>query len=120
MIDKKQQYLPGLFEKLAENQYLSKSQIYGTSDGFWVAVAAMADILACRGITTVPGCGGVPLECRLFFDDWYLYAVRTGNGYTYSLVKMREQEFDAKLGRCADGDTPGVTISFIALETDIL
>ena len=119
MIDRKQVYLPELFEKLAESQCIRNNQIYGTSDGFRAAAVSLADILACRGITTVPGCDGTPLECRLFYDDWYLYAVENG-GFTYSLFKMREQEFDAKLGRCADGDTPGVTISFIALEPDIL
>ena len=36
------------------------------------------------------------------------------NDYIYSLLKFREQEHDAEDGSPADGDTPGVTISFIS------
>ena len=60
------------------------------------------------------------MDCRLFFDDWYLYAVSDGVDCTYSLFKMREQEYDAKLGLKADGDTPGVTLPFISMHTEIL
>jgi len=35
-------------------------------------------------------------------------------------MKMREQEHDLEQGMKADGDTPGVTISFIALNTSII
>ncbi|MGN0977774.1 MAG: hypothetical protein ACI4PH_06940, partial [Faecousia sp.] len=59
-------------------------------------------------------------DCDKFFDDWYLYAVPWDCGYICSLFKMREQEHDAEKGLIADGDTPGVTVSFIAFETDIL
>ena len=38
----------------------------------------------------------------------------------YGLLKMREQEHDLERGIQADGDTPGVTISFIAFDTGIL
>ena len=120
MINRIQTELPGVFETLMSLGCLDSSKIYTTSDGFCAAATAVADILACRGITTVPGRQGDLLECRLFFDDWYLYAVSGGAGYTYSLFKMREQEHDAKLERKADGDTPGVTVSFIALQTNVL
>jgi hypothetical protein len=33
---------------------------------------------------------------------------------------MREQEHDAASGQSADGDTPGVTVPFISLQTEIL
>ena len=120
MIDSKQKNLPELFGRLMELGCVGEAEIYTTSDGFCVAAVTIADILAHRDITTVPGSSGVPLDCRLFFDDWYLYAVSDGVDCTYSLFKMREQEYDAKLGRNADGDTPGVTIPFISMYTEIL
>ena len=120
MIDKARRNLPEFFEKLMGLQCFSGAEIHSTSDGFYVAVTAISDLLVRCGIDTVPDSRGEPMECRLFFDDWYLYAVEDQGSYTYSLFKMREQEYDAKLGRKADGDVPGVTISFIALETDIL
>ena len=120
MTNRMQTNLPEFFETLTGLGCLDESKIYGTSDGFCAATTAIADILAHRDITTVPGSQGNLLECRLFFDDWYLYAVSNSAGYTYSLFKMREQEYDAKFRRNADGDTPGVTISFIALQTNVL
>jgi hypothetical protein len=40
--------------------------------------------------------------------------------YTYSRLKFREQERDAEDGAPADGDTPGVTISFISFDCEKL
>lgn len=120
MIDSKQKNLPELFGWLMELGCFSEAEIYTTSDGFCAVTTSIADILAHRDITTVPESSGVPLDCRLFFDDWYLYAVSDGVDCTYSLFKMREQEYDAKVGRNADGDTPGVTIPFISMHTEIL
>ena len=99
---------------------LGEAEIYTTSDGFCAAMATIADILEHRDITTVPGGQGDQLDCRLFFDDWYLYAVSDGVDCAYSLFKMREQEYDAKVERNADGDTPGVTIPFISMQIEIL
>ena len=112
--------LPPLFERLIGLGCFGETEIHRTSDGFCAASVSVADILARRGVTTVPGRQGDLLECGLFFDDWYLYAVSAGDDYTYSLFKMREQEYDAQQGRKADGDTPGITIPFVALQTDIL
>ena len=120
MIDSKQKNLPELFGWLMELGCFSEAEIYTTSDGFCAVTTSIADILAHRDITTVPGSSGIQLDCRLFFDDWYLYAVSDGVDCTYSLFKMREQEYDAKLGRNADGDTPGVTVSFVGLQTNVL
>ena len=120
MIDSKQKNLPELFVWLMELGCFGEENIYTTSDGFCVAAVTIADILAHRDITTVPGSSGIQLACRLFFDDWYLYAVTEADDCTYSLFKMREQEYDAAQGLCADGDIPGVTIPFIALRTEIL
>ena len=120
MIDSKQNNLPELFGWLMELGCFGEAEIYTTSDGFYAARTAIADILAHRDIATIPGRQGNQLDCRLFFDDWYLYAVSDGVDCTYSLFKMREQEYDARLGRNADGDTPGVTIPFISMQTEIL
>ena len=120
MIDGKQKNLPELFGWLIDLGCFGEAEIYRTSDGFCAAMATIADILANRDITTIPGGRGEQLDCRLFFDDWYLYAVPDGVECTYSLFKMREQEYDAKLGRNADADTPGITIPFISMQTEIL
>ena len=120
MTDSKQKKLPELFGWLVECGYVGEAEIYTTSDGFCAAAVSIADILAHRNITAVPGSQGDQLDCRLFFDDWYLYAVSDGTARTYSLFKMREQEHDAKLGRNADGDMPGVTVPFISMQPEIL
>lgn len=112
--------IPGLFAALIDLGCLCEENIYKTADGFFAATVSVDDILACRGIMTVPGNDGDALDCGLFFDDWYLYAVTSETDYTYSLFKMREQEYDAEQGRIADGDIPGATVSFVAFDGDVL
>lgn len=90
-----------------------------TGDGFWMSRKSMADILLERDIRTFPNDQGEARECALFFDDWHLYAIGEV-GWIYSLVKLREQEHDREEGRIGDGDTPGVTVSFIALRPEVL
>ena len=89
-----------------------------TGDGFWMSRKSIADILLERDIRTFPNDQGQLRECGLFFDDWYLYAVEEV-GWIYSLVKLREQEHDREEGRIGDGDTPGVTVSFISFRTEV-
>lgn len=120
MICSKSKCLPHLFVQLREMGCITEANIYTTSDGFSAVSVTLADILAHRDITCVPGRCGDQLDCSLFFDDWYLYAVSDGEKHTYSLFKMREQEYDAKQGRNADGDTPGVSIPFISMRTEVL
>ena len=120
MTDRREKNLPELFGKLVDIHCLNEAEIYGTPDGFSLTATTVADVLARRGITSVPDGRGELLECSLFFDDWYLYAVSDGTGHTYSLFKMREQEDDRRLGKNADGDTPGVTVSFVALQENVL
>ena len=91
-----------------------------TGDGFWMARSSLAELLMEKEIRTFPNDQGQTRECALFFDDWYLYAVDAGPEWIYSLVKLREQEFDARQGRIGDRDTPGVTVSFIAYSPEIL
>ena len=90
-----------------------------TSDGFWMSRKSLADILLERDIRTFPNDRGEQRECGLFFDDWYLYAVAVP-GWVYGLVKLREQEHDKETGRIGDGDIPGVTVSFLAFQPEIL
>lgn len=90
-----------------------------TNDGFWMSRKSVADILLEKDIRTFPNDQGQPRECGLFFDDWHLYAIEDG-GWIYSLVKLREQEHDKEEGRIGDGDTPGVTVSFISFRPEIL
>ena len=90
-----------------------------TGDGFWMSRKSIADILLEKEIRTFPNDRGETRECGLFFDDWHLYAIEDG-GWVYSLVKLREQEHDREEGRIGDGDTPGVTVSFISFRSDIL
>lgn len=89
-----------------------------TGDGFWMSRKPIADILLERDIRTFPNDQGQLRECGLFFDDWHLYAIESGS-WIYSLVKLREQEHDKEEGRIGDGDTPGVTVSFISFRTEI-
>ena len=120
MTDGMTQTLPDLFVDLAELSCLYETEIVRTCDGFCAASVPVAELLARRGIATVLDSKGALLACRLYFDDWYLFSVSDGADTTYGLFKMREQEYDAKLGRTADGDMPGVTVSFIALQETVL
>ena len=108
--------LPPFFQALE----LPEEVLFQTGDGFWMTGKSLADLLLNREIRTFPNDRNEERECALFFDDWYLYAVADAAGWVYSLVKLREQEHDAECGRIADGDTPGVTVSFIGFHTEIL
>ena len=112
--------IPNIFCILLSDTNIGKSDIEGTSDGFYMINKSIADILASKDIFDFPDSRGEILACNKFFDDWFLYAVPNNNDYTYSLLKLREQEHDAEDGLLADGDTPGVTISFISFDSERL
>ena len=112
--------VPPFFRELMRRGCLDAGEIRAASDGFYAAAKSLADILVGQGITTFPNDRDELRDCDKFFDDWYCYAVPRQGGYVYSLFKLREQEFDAKNGLIADGDTPGVTVSFIAFDTEVL
>ena len=111
---------PKIFEFLLSNTNIEKSDISKTSDGFYMVNRSISNILSSKDIFDFPDSSGERLGCDHFFDDWFLYAVPNDNDYTYSLLKLREQEYDAEDGSPADGDTPGVTISFISFDCEIL
>lgn len=114
------QHIPEEFRQLQSAGSVNPSDILKTQDGFWLIYKSLANILSENNIFDFPDSEGERLACSKFYDDWFLYAVPGGTGHTYSLLKLREQEHDAQDGSPADGDTPGVTISFIAFSCEIL
>ena len=112
--------IPRIFHQLQEKGCLEQKDIAATSDGFYLAYKSLSDILAAKGIRDFLDSEGIRLPCSSFFDDWFLYAVPEAVGYTYSLLKMREQEHDGNQAAPADGDVPGVTICFISFDYRIL
>ena len=112
--------IPENFRQLQSKGCLDGSDIVKTRDGFYFAYKPIAEILARKGILDFPDSEGRRLSCSSFFDDWFLYAVPEGKDYAYSLLKFREQEHDMSKNIPADGDTPGVTVCFIAFDCRIL
>ena len=112
--------LPKIFQQLQSEGYIKASDVISTQDGFCLAYKSVAAILAEKEIFDFPDSSGERLLCGKFFDDWFLYAVSDEVDDTYSLLKLREQEYDMKDGAPADGDTPGVTISFISFDGEKL
>ena len=108
------------FKWLDDQKMISKDHLISSNDGFFMITESISSILISKGIETFPDREGRILECRNYFDDWFLFAVPGKTEYVYGLLKMREQEHDLERGIQADGDTPGVTISFIAFDTGIL
>ncbi len=118
MMDEK--YMPKTFWQLQSEGYINQSDILKTADGFWLIYKSLSDILSEKGIVEFPDSEGRQLKCSKFYDDWFLFAVPNETDYTYSLLKFREQEHDTEDGSPADGDTPGVTISFISFACGVL
>lgn len=112
--------MPTIFLQLETEGCINASDVLSTQDGFFLVYKSLSDILAEKNIFDFLDADGERLECHRFFDDWFLYAVPGEADHTYSLFKMREQEYDAQNGTPADGDTPGVTISFISFDYGIL
>ena len=113
-------HLPDAFWKLQSEGCIQPSDICKTSDGFRLICKSLSDILSEKGIVAFPDAEGRQLKCSRFYDDWFLYAVPNATEYTYGLLKLREQEHDTEDGSPADGDTPGVTISFISFAWEVL
>ena len=112
--------IPPIFRKLQAEGCLQETDVLHTQDGFFLAYQSLSHILAQKSILDFPDSEGRRLSCDCFFDDWFMYAVPDGNDYTYSLLKLREQEHDMDQGTPADGDVPGVTICFISFAYQIL
>ena len=112
--------VPYTFQRLLVGGCIQETDITKTADGFFLVYKSLSEILREKGILDFQDTEGERLLCDRFFDDWYLYAVPHESDHTYGLLKMREQEHDAEEGAPADGDTPGVTISFIPFDCEIL
>ena len=112
--------IPLIFRQLQEEGCMQEKNIVATQDGFYLAYKSLSDMLAQKGILDFLDSEGKRLACSSFFDDWFLYAVPQGNDYIYSLLKLREQEYDMGKDTPADGDTPGVTVCFISFDCRIL
>ena len=113
-------HIPQMFLKLESDGLIKETDVLNTQDGFWLVHKSIADILSERDILDFPNSAGERLLCSRFYDDWFMYAVPGESGYTYGLLKLREQEHDSRDGAPADGDAPGVTISFISFACEIL
>ena len=113
-------YIPKAFGQLQSEKCINQSDILKTADNFWLIYKSLSDILLEKGIGEFPDSEGRLLKCNKFYDDWFLYAVPDETDYTYGLLKLREQEHDAEAGSPADGDVPGVTISFISFACEVL
>ena len=112
--------IPEFFRQLQTKECLQERDILNSGDGFYLAYKSLADILAEKDIFDFLDSENRRLLCSNFFDDWFLYAVPEDGGYVYSLLKLREQEHDLESGAPADGDTPGVTVSFISFDREVL
>ena len=112
--------IPLIFRQLQAEGCLSETDMVHTRDGFYVARRSLARMLAEKSVLDFPDSEGRWLACDRFFDDWYLYAVAEGEDYSYSLLKLREQEHELHEDMPADGDMPGVTICFITFGYEIL
>ena len=80
-------------------------------DRFQAGTASLYEILEYHSVFSLPG-EDQTLEAALYYDDWYLYRVPRG---TWGLYKMREREYDG-----GDSDTPGMTVSFVPFDVDLL
>ena len=111
---------PSVFRRLISELCISQTDLLSTNDGFFMARKSISDILSEKNIFDFPFSENERADCSRFFDDWFLYAVPSGSDHTCSLLKMREPEYDAVDSSPADGDMPGVTISFISFDIEVL
>ena len=98
--------------------YVSTEDWASTGDGFSLCTKCLAEILLPMGIRHTGLSDSNPADVESFYDDWYLYRIER-DGVCFGLVKMREQERDYFPGY-ADGDDPGVTISFVGFPVEKL
>ena len=105
---------PSLFSSLINSNVISTDKVDLTDDGLFLTTTPMSTLLGSNGISYIPINSDYSKEWYVYdyFDDWYLFAVNDGTSVSYGLYKMREQETDSD-----DGNDPGVTISFIGLDS---
>lgn len=94
--------IPTEFKEYINNGYVAMDLIDFTNDGFAMCNISIADLLNSAGIYMSDGD-----DVQNWYDDWYVYSIISGDGTTYGLLKMREEESDD-----FDANTAGVSISF--------
>ncbi len=109
--------VPKLFEELVESGKISSIDIKCTDDGFFMCEKSLSYILNNAGISALLNNEDKRFLCNNFYDDWYLYSIYNGSTEVYSLLKMREQEYENSSDY--DYDDPGVTVCFVSLNTNI-
>lgn len=98
-------------QELVDEGVANPNNIRYTDDGFYMLMTPLGSILNNAGIYYIDMGGGSSRSAAYYYDDWYLYAIESSSGFTYSMIKMREEENDGN-----DGDDTGVTISFVNLD----
>lgn len=92
------------------------STLKATDDGFVMCTESLANMMNNLGITDINISKGRKEGVQGYYDDWYLYGVKDSNGnFTFSLLKMREQENDQY-----DGNAPGIAVPFIDFDVQTL
>lgn len=119
--------VPEMFRHFVEDGIMDRSSIKGTNDGFCLITTSLATLLMENGVESLAkdSQGDDVRTVQTFYDDWYVFAVTGGAEVKYGLYKMREQEDehendDEYYTADADGDNPGVAISFVALSKSLL
>ena len=123
--DSEKWFLRNLEDTIEDNLYnmglIDGDDIVSTDDGFSMITVSLADLWLQRGIYTITLTDDV-LQVDKFYDDWYLIGLRENATAVYGMVKMREEESDYQEnseGRpLADLDAPGVSVPFVALNTE--
>ena len=96
---------------------VSFDDIVSTDDGFTLILKPLSDIFLQSGINELHNNDDTNqgYNVSLYYDDWYIFFVRTSAAAEYGILKMREAESDG-----GDIDDAGVTIPFLSLDIDLL
>ena len=90
--------MPSFFQYFSDKKLINSDHVLSTKDGFYMIGRSISSILISKGVETFPDREDRILECRNYFDDWFLFAVPSREDYVYGLLKMREQEHDLERG----------------------
>lgn len=108
--NKKKDKFPSYFVDFINLEIAKYNDVVQTKDGFSMCKQPMSVILSKYKVKKIKD-GKSWLPVKDYYDDWYLYCVKDGKKYVYSLLKMREKEHDEK-----DGDDPGTSVSFMEFD----
>lgn len=121
-------YGPPHFGEYISDGIISNYQVKHTEDNFFTITKSIADILLEKNVYVLYDMYNEPYNVVNYFDDWFIYAVPDNyyeNDYVYGLYKLREQEsdhidMDGDDDLDGDNDDPGVTISLIMFDIELL